>query len=425
MTPTRVVSIPAREPAPTAAHSTKDFRRDGDGYRFTVIDLGLVFAVDQLRRERGELYGELTVLAGTLAGARTVDGSRLFVARVNLSSQRGRFECSNHLRERARAPEIDWTGLVDELCARVITAERQGQPAVLLHTLARPAPAEAFDIDGVRLLRDHPVILFGDGGVAKSYMGLHFAGELAAGGLNVLFADWELAGEDHRDRLERLYGAEMPAIFYARCERPLTVEVDHLKRLVREHLINYVVCDSVAYAADGPPEAAEVAARYFRAVRQLGVGSLHIAHTNRSDSSDQKPFGSAFWHNSARATWYAKLASTAPDGGQLTIGLFNRKANLGPLRTAVGFEITFTDTRTRLRRVDIETVDELADSLPLWQRIRHAVARVPMTAAALAEDLGANVESIERTVRRKKTLFTRVSDGDGVSRIALMERRAS
>jgi hypothetical protein len=49
----------------------------------------------------------------------------------------------------------------------------------------------------------------------------------------------------------------------------------------------------------------------------------------------------------------------------------------------------------------------------------------PQTLAMLSTELGAPVESLDRTVRRKSTLFTRVSGTDGVTRIALVERRAS
>ncbi len=72
------------------------------------------------------------------------------------------------------------------------------------------------------------------------------------------------------------------------------------------------------------------------------IGSLHVAHISKADGSDQKPFGSAFWHNGARATWYVKRAEGDSDEARVTIALYNRKANLGPLRPAIGYEITFS-----------------------------------------------------------------------------------
>ena len=166
---------------------------------------------------------------------------------------------------------------------------------------------DTVEVHGIRLLDRHPVILFGDGGVAKSYLALFFAGELVRRGLRVLYADWELDAGDHSDRLQRLFGADAPQVMYARCVRPMTYEAERLARLVRQHKCDYIVCDSVVFACDGPPEAAESAQRYFQALRQIGVGSLNLAHTTKSDDADKKPFGSAFWHNGARNVEYQTL----------------------------------------------------------------------------------------------------------------------
>src|SRR6185369_3527639 len=108
---------------------------------------------------------------------------------------------------------------------------RNGKPAVDLRALSKATSDDTLEIDGLSLLRRHPSIIFGDGGAAKSYTCLYLAGRLAERGMQVALFDWELAGEDHRDRLERLFGPDMPKIIYARCERPLVYEVDRLRRI--------------------------------------------------------------------------------------------------------------------------------------------------------------------------------------------------
>ena len=165
-------------------------------------------------------------------------------------------------------------------------AEREGQPATLLREFPRPID-DHLDVEGIRLFRRHPVILFGDGGTAKSYTALYLAGLLDQRGVRVMYCDWEFDGEDHRDRLERLFGSDMPDVRYIRCERPLVHEADRIHRIVQEDGIGYVMYDSIAFACDGPPEASEVAGAYFRAVRQIGKGSLHVAHVNRSETGDK------------------------------------------------------------------------------------------------------------------------------------------
>ncbi|MGE0706166.1 MAG: hypothetical protein AB7P22_19775, partial [Vicinamibacterales bacterium] len=72
-----------------------------------------------------------------------------------------------------------------------------------------------------------------------------------------------------------------------------------MSRIAHDERLDFAIYDSVAFACDGPPEAAEVAADYFRAVRSIGIGSLHVAHVSKAENADQRPFGSAFWHNGA------------------------------------------------------------------------------------------------------------------------------
>jgi hypothetical protein len=388
-----------------------------DHYRLSIPDMGTVLDIDRLRRDRHELIGELTVRC-TLPGARTVADGIVSTADFNLSSARARTERANLLGQRAK---IDFAPVMEELCQRVLEADRTGQPAVDLRTLPAPAAEGDLQVEGLHLLRRHPTILFGDGGAAKSYLSLYLAGRLAERGMRVGIFDWELAGEDHRDRLERLFSDGMPRVMYARCERPLVYEVDRLRRIVKEQDLEYLVYDSVAFACDGPPEAAEVAGRYFRAVRQIGAGSLHIAHVSKGENADQKPFGSAFWHNGARATWYAKLADGSAETGTLHLGLFNRKANLGKVRPPVGFRVHFDEHRTTFYREDVADTPDLAGQLTVRQRMTALLRRGAMTPEAVADEIEAEVETVKRTARRYKDLFIVIPDG----RLGLLEKRAS
>jgi hypothetical protein len=395
-----------------------------DGYQLEIAAAGTVLRVERLRRERGELIGELTVSCA-LPGTRSPNGI-LSVADFNLSSARARTDRGRLLAERSQAP-MDWSGLLEELCQYVIVAERTGQPAILLRDIPRPnVDDDDLEVDaGIRLLRRHPVTLFGDGGDAKSYIGLYWSTRLAEAGLRVGYADWEFSGEDHRDRLERLCGPDMPELWYIRCERPLVAEVDRLRRIVREERLDYLVCDSVAFASDGPPEAAEVAGAYFRALRRIGVGSLHIAHTTKAADGDAKPFGSTFWHNGSRSTWYIKRGeSTSSDRSRLTLGLFNRKSNVGPLAPAVGYAVTFGPDRTTFVRTDLADTPDLAERLPVWQRMAHLLRAGSLTMVQVAGELDVPLNTIVQTTKRHEgRVFVRVPGADGVYRIGLLDSR--
>lgn len=410
---------PAKRLPPLAAMNREFTALGDDRYRFAIADVGVIIEIDRLRRDHQELIGELSVSC-QLPGARAVNGM-LIVGDLNLSSVRARQDRGKLLGVRAgTGSALDWVGIVEEFCQRVLQADRAGQPAVDLRTLPRPSgDDDMVVVEGLALPKRHPSILFGDGGAGKSYLGLYLAGRIAEKGASVALFDWELAGDDHRERLERLFPDGMPRILYARCERPLVYEVDRLRRIVRDGGIQFSVFDSVAFACDGPPEAAEIAGKYFRAVRQIGGGSLHIAHVSKGENADQKPFGSAFWHNGARSTWYVAQDESSAGSDALRIGLFNRKCNLGRLRPPLGFSINFEAETTTFKRTDVAANPDLAEKLTLQQRMAYLLRGGSMTMKELAGELEAKFETVERTVYRNKKRFI-VLDG---GRVGLLENK--
>jgi len=385
-------------------------------YRLRVPRFALVIEIDRVRRDHHELIGELAV-SSRLPGGKAVGGA-LSIADLNVSSARARQDRAKFLAQRSEAEAVDWHGILESFCQQVLAADRVGEPAIDLRTLPKPAADDCFLVEKFPLLRRNPTIIFGDGGTAKSYIGLFFAGRLAEHGTRVAYFDWELAGEDHRDRLERLFGPSMPKVIYARCERPLVYEVDRLQRIWRDERIEFGIFDSVAFACDGPPEAAEIAGKYFRAVREIDGGSLHIAHVNKSDSANQKPFGSTFWHNGARSTWFVKATEQVGDSSVLTIGLFNRKANLGALRRPLGFRIDFGDASTKFSSTDVAEEPELAAAMTIKDKMLAALRRGPLELDELADRIEEKKDSIQRKIRQFKNHFVVLDDG----RVALKQR---
>ncbi len=396
----------------------REFSIVGDIYTLTVPEWGLRLELDQIRRSWGELNGELAVTSDT-----TGDLSR---ATVNLSSLDKRHAHALLLVKRTKRPEVDWPGLLDDFAMRCLKAERVGSPSVNLRDVERPIPDDVLDVSGIVLPRRHPACIFGDGGTGKSYLALYVAGTLARQGVKCLYVDAELDAGEHRERAQRLFGEDFPAVEYLRLDRALVFAVEQIRRLARDLQIEYLVLDSVGVLTAGPPESAEAANGYIRALRQIGVGSLSIAHVTKNiEHNDQKPFGSVFYHNGFRSTWYIAQADpegeTAGSDGPLSVGLWNRKSNLSRRHRPIGLELAFTPDSVTVSRVDLATVEGLSSKLPLWRRIEAVVKRGPKTVAELVEELSASDRGIRYALRRHGTRFREI-DLLGANIWALVEQ---
>jgi len=382
-----------------------------DGYLYRLPQIQTEFLISRIRRDRYELHCELVVKCG-LVGIRAADGI-LSSGSFNVSSLRARKERAQHLHERARLKDgPDWLTLVEQSCHLVIEADRRGEPSIDLAD-AEDEPEDAhIEIAGLPLLEHMPNLVFGDGDSLKSFLAVFLAGEMARRGRTVGYVDAEFTASAHKKRLARIYGDRVPrGIRHVRVNRPLVYETDRLSKLAREDGWGFAFFDSVSFLADGPPEAAEVAIRYSQAVRSLGeIGTLHVAHMTKAfEGADMKPFGSAFWFNWARAVWNAK--KTESQQGEAHLALYCRKANLGRLKGSCGFRFEFDAQRVAISPMDVATNPELAEGLPVWERMSTALSSGAMTKEKLADAIVSKPDTVRRTAQRYPARFVLLPGG--------------
>jgi len=430
------VSVPAISAAdifPGAAHEDDRFAQVGDGhYRLAGPDLlGTDLEVRHVRRERHQLHAELVVRTG-LAGVRTVHGV-LLTSTVNLSSVRDRDSLARALADRtstgAALPE--WRRLVDDLGIYVTLAETEGDPSIRLTGERSASSAVGLHRAlGFSLPDRLPAMVFGDGDSLKTMTLDAVAVALARQGIPVGIVDAEMSAEDHQDRVARLTDGAAPGpLVYLAASRPLVYDIDRVAEMVRAHRLRYVLFDSVGFLAHDRPESPDSALSYFRAVRSLGpIGSLHVAHRAKAEEGDQRPFGSAFWFNSVRALWFAKRSDASAGAAGAEVGFFPRKFNIGPWPATHALRFTFEAERTNVDSVEPTSVESLATSMPIKDRIKALLRSGPRDLEDIAADLpDADAATLERTIRRyagdaaKVRLFVKLADG----RYGLADRRHS
>jgi hypothetical protein len=401
-------------------------RLPGGGHAYVFLDEGVRIEARYLRRDSyGQMYAELNVQADWHGAARH-KGS-LSCAHQNLSSQTARRTLATYCRERAKTKpqDFDWPGAIDAACIEIINADRAGDPVIVLDD-APAVVTRDYDVCGLQVPADARSMFIAHGDSLKSLLTLQILGELAGRGITTLYADWEWSADRHRARKNRLFGAgRLDRLHYLRCHAPLVVEADRIRRHCDEYQVEFMGVDSVGLASDGPLKDDDVAIRFHRALDTLPP-ALCAAHVPKSSIGpdakvDVSAFGSVFFSNLCRMCWAVRKQAGASND-VVSVGLFATKQNDGARVRPVGLEFTFTADRIAVRNVDLATVDGLADKLPLATRMIHALKRGPMTYAALAEELGAKIDSVIKASNRSEA-FTRVSGENGVYRLALVERR--
>lgn len=125
---------------------------------------------DLIRRDRrnGETTAEMTIREG-------MDGGLLKKTRLNRLSMRSRSEVANPLR--GRRPGPDWATLLEMAAYLLVDADRVGRPAVRLRDAPDESDDEATLLPPLLAAADRN-IFYGDGGAAKSLLGLVIAPSL-------------------------------------------------------------------------------------------------------------------------------------------------------------------------------------------------------------------------------------------------------
>lgn len=400
------------------------FRRSGLGYALELPSVATELRVGQVSRSRGELVGELTVSCALPAIAS--QSGHIFRGRFNFSSPTTRTSMAKHLASRTVGAGIDWPELLEQFCVAVLTAESEGQPFVRVGRMPERIP-ERYLVDPL-LPIGKATILYGDGGVGKSYLavGLAVAVETGVeiipgfhvGHARVLYLDWESDAADLDERVAAVCdgaGIDSIEILYHRCIGPLHTEVEAIARRVGEEGIGMAVVDSVGMAMGTSSEtgvdANQGAIELFSAIREMGAAApggamttIAIDHVSKEaagrDTGAGKPYGSGYKAFLARSTWELRQGRDKDPDGTMHLGLYHTKSN-GRRFSPIGLAYVNEDGRSvRWSREDI-TDQTLEKGLSNTDRIYNALKLGgPMLDTELAEYTGIEVAQLRVTLSR-------------------------
>jgi DNA-directed RNA polymerase specialized sigma24 family protein len=363
--------------------------------------------VDKIRQHKtGYVTGEVTITTSAPGYS-----PHLFQAQHNLSSLRARTDLVKLMDE--RYDKANWDEVLEQLSVITLERLRAGEP-IRVAGLGNELHEPSYLLYPL-LPKSLPTLFYGEGGVAKSYFALFLALSVQLPyeewdwfphQANALYLDYETDFEEVDYRSKRIKrGLSMPeelSIRYRRCALPLADDLSEIQRAIADGNIGLVVVDSLGAACGGDLNSAEVATRFFGALRQLPVTSLLISHVSKSkETKDKTPYGSVYFYNFARNVFELRRIQEA-EQDEINLGVFHRKNNLGKLHYPLGFTVRFETDRTVFQKQDIRDIPEFLETLSNAVRIEALLKHGTMSVAEIAEELDITAGSVRVTLNRLK-----------------------
>ena len=396
------------------------FVTEGVGFiHYTWIEYDLRIMVERIKDDG---YAELSFFSGDLL---------LHTTRANLMSTTTMNSLAKRLKE--NSDTTPWTDVLTYITGKTMQITRKGEPAVEIW------PSEESNLEVEYLLNpilylNHPTVIFGDYGSLKSLIALtlcylvqlpYYDNDLglitAKKAVKCLYADYEDDASSFRRRwsaFDRGFNKGVTPILYSHLTKPLADSVEEVKRTVVENDINFLIIDSLAPAAGGKINEPEPAILYHKALREINITNLTLAHTSKDQLVKSKSiFGSIFFTNLARSVWFCK-SQQEPGEKEAVVSLKHTKGNLSQLHSPLGFRFDFNCNSISVTKADLKDTG-LSGELPLSIQIKNVLRHGTMNIKDIAERLDHNEASVRTVIYRmnKKDILIKVGEAWGLKEL--------
>jgi hypothetical protein len=370
----------------------------------------IVFAFEQLSPRAQKFDADLTVTPQVIGVS-----SEPFSAHIDLRSLSSINTFRTTLDKLYDPKLIDWTRLL----------QRAGQMAKQEYLSA----AVAIDIEGVEvsfetryriegLVPDEGItIIFGQGSSAKTYLALEmllainagrpFMGRATRQGSGLYFdqeaGERPIARRRHRLILGGPDATISEGAFHYMPGRaiPIAEQMPTVKREIARTGAQVLIVDSAVSALGADAKKEDEVARMLSPLAALGIPVIILAHVTKEGGEDY-PFGSIFWHNLARMTWFVRRVDSE-DSPDIQVGFYNKKANDDRRQKTFGIAVRFDDPDgpVTVEACDVAAVPELAHGLSAREQIRRALENAGQSLTV--EEIHNVTDIPEKTVRNTLT----------------------
>lgn len=392
----------------------------GGVHRFHFEEQGIKVRVSHIARTRAYTMGNLLVEAD-----RTDFSGRLYYGAFRLNDDRDKQNTINRCAERSFGAGVNrdtMEYIIENVCFEVDNHAKGGKQEVLLLTKDYDS-VDDYLLYPLVLAGNQPTMVYANGGSLKTYLAGMVGFRVAERGTPVIILDWETAEEEWGKRMQRIYNGfggnkEHAPIIYREMSGRLGDDAERIHELIGKYDAGFIIVDSVFGAVGGDLNDAGPAMAMFDALRQFGVPSLLIHHTNKTGEH----YGNVYYHNYVRLQWDAS-AERKTDPSQYTLTLTAKKANNGPLLRPMSFDVAFNiedprrytkgDSITFKRQESPQPGSKAFTSMSPQERIKSLLSHGSLEWEELATQVGGDPSIITNAAQAlvDAKQITRLPDG--------------